>query len=109
MSAQDIDHLLAERYAFLSEDVPCTLREILFASVRQMLEELDALDRDHPVWSLLAVQTVNASRLDRFVGWQLWNGLAGEAADWTIVAHDLAAGSCVSTEAWGRLAKSSAA
>ncbi|HEV7671278.1 MAG TPA: hypothetical protein VGS22_22400 [Thermoanaerobaculia bacterium] len=78
MSAQDVDRLLAG-FSFLVEDRPCALRKILLASVRRTLEDLDALDRDHPVWSLLAIQTVNASRLRCFTGWQLRNGLAGEA------------------------------
>jgi len=109
LSAHDIERLLAERYAFLSKDVPCALRESLLASVRRMLEELDALDRDHPVWSLLAVQTVNASRLRSYTGWLVYYGKANEATDLTIVAQDLAAGSVISTEAWSRLANRSPA
>jgi len=100
---------LIGEFSFLGGESPCRLREALLQGVRRTIEELDALDREHPVWSLLAVQTVNASRLRSYTGWLLHNGQADESTDLAIVAQDLGAGSIVSTEAWARLASRAAA
>jgi hypothetical protein len=109
LSTEDIDDLIAGNFSFLLEESPCALREVMLRSVRRTLERLDGLDREHPVWSLLAVQTVNRSRLRSYTGWQVHYGEADEATDLAIVAQDLAAGSCISTEAWSRLASRSSA
>lgn len=107
MSREDVDRLLHEEYPFFQGDEPCALREILGRSVRQELLELDGLERSHPVWSHLAVQTVNRARLASFLGWKLHHGLASEAAYWTLMADDLCTGSVVSVEAWEGLEKTS--
>lgn len=105
MSTEDVDRVLREDFLFLLDGPSCVLRETLLDSVRDMLLELDALDRNHPVWAFLAVQTVNPSRLGSFVGWKIYHGLADERAYWTRMARDLSAGSCVSSEAWSELEK----
>ena len=106
VSTEDVETLIAEQFYFLVEGSPCDLREKLLAGVRQTLHALDGLDREHhPVWVLLAVQTVNASRLHHYVRWLLRQGEADEATDLTIVVQDLAAGCLISNEAWVRLAE----
>lgn len=109
MRVQDVDSLLAEHFDFLLGEARCPFQAVLLESVRSLLDELDGLDRDHPIWSLLAVETVNLSRLRSFAFWQLHHGVDREATDWTIVALDLAAGSVVSSAAWTRLAARSSA
>ena len=104
MSIEDVDRLLRECHS-LHEGPPCILRETLCDSVRANLLELDALDRNHPVWAYLAVQTVNRSRFDSFLGWKIHHGLADERVYWAMMAHDLGAGSCVSVRAWSQLEK----
>jgi hypothetical protein len=103
VSLEDVDRLLRESFLFLLDGPPCALRETLLDSVRANLMELDALDRNHPVWAFLAVQTVNRSRLGSFMGWKIHHGLADERVYWTNMARDLWAGSRVSSEAWSRL------
>ncbi len=105
MSAEDVDRVLNQEFAFLLSGPSCVLRETLLDSVRGHLLELDALDRNHPVWAFLAVQTVNLSRLGSFMGWKIRQGLADERVYWTNMAQDLGAGSCVSLEAWSQLEK----
>lgn len=103
MSADDVELVLRETFELLLTGPRCALREVLQDSVRAALVELDALDRGHPVWAYLAVQTVNHSRLSSFLGWQIDHGLAGEGTWWARFADDLWSGSCVSVEAWSRL------
>jgi hypothetical protein len=109
MSLEDVDRLLHEQFSFFQGDEPCELREILGSSIRQELLELDGLDRNHPVWSHLAVRTVNRARLSSFLGWKVHHGLAGEATYWTLMVDDFYTGSVVSVEAWGELEKISRA
>ncbi len=104
MSAEEIERVIAQDLWFLVEGSPCPLRTQLLAAVRRTFERLDDLPRDHPVWALLAVQTVNLVRLIHFTRWQLREGEADEATDLTEVAVDLARGSVISTEAWSRIA-----
>jgi hypothetical protein len=103
MSADDVEQVLQEIFPLLLTGPRCALREVLQESVRAALVELDALDRGHPVWAYLAVQTVNHSRLSNFLGWQVDHGLAGAGTWWAKFADDLWSGSCVSVEAWARL------
>jgi hypothetical protein len=71
VSATDIHACLSSEFAFLLEDHDCALRHVLLESVRSSLEELDALDRSHPIWAKLIVQTVNYPRLQHIVDWEL--------------------------------------
>lgn len=103
MSAEDVE-VLIDQFFFLREGPPSPFREALLRNLRRTIEDLDALDRDHPVWSLLAVQTVNHVRLMSYTGWRVYHGQADEATDLAIVALDLLAGCRISTEAWKRLA-----
>ena len=99
MSLEDVDRVLGGSFRFLLEGSPCALRETLLDSVRANLMELDVLDRNHPVWAFLAVQTVNRSRLGSFLGWKIYHGLADERVYWANMARDLAAGSRLSEAA----------
>jgi hypothetical protein len=103
MSLDDVERVLAGAFEPLPEGPPCPLRELLRDGVRAALLELDALDRGHPVWAYLAVQTVNRTRLRNYLGWKASRGLADERTWWAIIDQDLGTGSCVSVEAWTQL------
>lgn len=100
MSASDVDAVIKGEFAFLRDDIECPLRAVLLESVGSCLTELDALDRAHPIWAHLLVQTVNCSRLRHLVRWRLGLDSDDARARWVLVAFDLKTGSCVSTPQW---------
>ena len=100
VSASDVDAVIRREFAFLRDDVECPLRVVLLEHVGSCLTELDALDRAHPIWANLVVQTVNCSRLRHLVSWRLGLDSDDARARWVLVAFDLKAGSCVSTTQW---------
>ena len=70
-------------------------------STLKLLLELDALSRDHEVWSLMAVKTVNQSRLSHYVSFTLRHEPCDYDSLVVRLATDFSLGSCTSAkELW---------
>lgn len=113
MSAIEIEACISQEFAFLLQKYDCPLRHVLLESVRSCLDELDALDRTHPIWAKPTVRSfsrlkdITYTRLPDIVDWKLEHNADDEAAQWCNVAFDLKAGSRISIEAWESLERCS--
>jgi hypothetical protein len=99
MSTVEVEELIATRFRRLLRGDECIVREQMLRSVRAHLVELDALERHHPIWIHLHVQTVNESRLRSYLNWKLYHKLAGQDVYWAMLALDLHSGS-TSIRSW---------